>query len=305
MDRLETMKQGNQYLRVWLSDQVRQGLASLQAQPEQYWEDFAALMVDHKLGGIARRIHKIKSYLSSQHNVSDIMDEFAEIYLFCRGFDRIHVHSDAIRSDLLQIGGVSFRKEEIIRNSGLEDYWLILGTRTHAEEKLQVRRTWLLGEESARFAMILDFSWGTRSWEVDYIPGSAFRGEIVFYPGALPLRGLVKHSKLEARGFKTPAGHHCIHELVEDHTIKLTKNPWLRSYPYLLTDVVPVKKENEEEFRLVDKNLDFIVFAGKNESAAWKVFALGGMGPVDVFGEWDGEQLLILSAFKNDRLVIL
>ena len=127
-------------------------------------------MVDHKLGAIARRIQKIKLLLSSEHDVSNIIHEIAELYLFCRSFERIDQLSGPMRSELLQLGGKSYRKEAILKDAGQEDYWLILGVRKYAEEKLNVRRTWLLGEESRKFALILDFSWGNRDFD-DSVPG--------------------------------------------------------------------------------------------------------------------------------------
>ena len=299
------MRQGNLYLQVWLRDQIRQGLASLQAQPEQYWDDFAALMVDHKLGAIARRIQKIKSLLSAQHNIGALMHEFADLHLFCQGFERLDQVPDTVRDELLKLGGMSHRKEEILARTGQIDYWLVVGVRQYAEEKLNVRRTWLLGEECGKFALILDFSWGNQGFVIDYVAGSAFKGEIVFYPGITPLRALVKHSELEARAFSTPPGVEGINNMSRDFSKQLAQNPWLRSYPYLLTDVVPFKHEEDLDFRLIDRNRNFISFSGAHEQASWKLFALGGLEPVDVFGEWDGYQLSVLSAFRDGRLIVL
>lgn len=297
------MQAGNRHLQIWLKDQLRQGLASLQAQPPQYWEEFASLMVDSKLGAIARRILRIKENLSAQRDFEVLIDEIAELYLFSSAFPKIDRLPDQMQQDLLQMGGANLRKEDVLAADGLSDYWLVVGVGEYLEEKLRVRRTWLLGEKTGRFALILDFAWGNRSFETNYKMGTAFDAEVVFYPGQVPLRGLIRNSKYEARPFNTPSGIQGFGELSENFSTLLAKNPWLKTYPYLLVDVIP--RPDGNGFELVDRNGMALELKTEGHLSAWKLVSLSGFDPVDVFGEWDGYGFRAYTVFVAGRLVVL
>jgi hypothetical protein len=69
-----------------------------------------------------------------------------------------------------------------------------------------------------------------------------------------------------------------------------------------LTSVVPVRRGDawavaDVEGRLLPLRRTF--------GPAWELLALSGGSPVGLFGEWDGESLLPLSAFAGGRLVAL
>ncbi len=299
------MQDGNRHLHQWLCDQVRQGLASLQSQPTQYWDDFAALMVDFKMGAISRRIHRIKEQLKDEVNgLGKLADEIAELYLFSQGLRRIQELPAEFDLDLMQIGGMSLKKEEILSNAGKKDYWLVLGVREHNEDKLKVRRTWLLGESTGSFAMVLDFAWGFNTFEQTYRPGSAFMGEAIYYPGNVALRAVFRMAtNTKVRTYDTPAGVPNFRIVAERFSMIIAKNPWLHSFPFLINDVIPIFENNT--FKLIDCNGMAIQFKGNDNMAGWKAIAVSGHCPIDVAGEWDGHQFHCLSIFNEGRLISL
>jgi hypothetical protein len=65
--RIAQMMQGIQDLERWLKHVMETGLAEVREYPLSYWDDFAARMVDAKLGGIARKIRLIKDYLEADN----------------------------------------------------------------------------------------------------------------------------------------------------------------------------------------------------------------------------------------------
>ncbi|MEZ4949843.1 MAG: hypothetical protein R2784_10705 [Saprospiraceae bacterium] len=92
---------------------------------------------------------------------------------------------------------------------GISDTWQILGVSMSMEESLTARRTWLYGYRSEKFALILDFAFGSAPFDVVYKAGTAMEGMVVFYPGTFPIRALVKTREsvledvLPVKGFKS------------------------------------------------------------------------------------------------------
>ena len=115
---------------------------------------------------------------------------------------------------------------------------------------------------------------------IQYLAGSAFKGVVSYYPGVLPLRALVKHSEMEARAFNTPPGLNRVRQMALDFSTRLTQNPWLKSHPYLLTEVIPVKQQEGSGFRLIDRDREYISFTGIKELGGLEGFFLRGDGTI-------------------------
>src|SRR5688572_32876868 len=76
---------------------------------------------------------------------------------------------------------------------GVRDHWLVLGQRVEQEERLRVRHTWLWGADTGRAALLLDFAAAGQPLEPGLVPGLDADLTLAFYPGAYPLRAVVKH----------------------------------------------------------------------------------------------------------------
>jgi len=79
-------------------------------------------------------------------------------------------------------------------------------------------------------------------------------------------------------------------------------NPWLERYPLGLSPAVPVRREDswavaDGEGRLLPLRRGFAL--------GWELRAVSGGSPIGLFGEWDGESLLPLSASAGGRLIAL
>jgi hypothetical protein len=83
----------------------------------------------------------------------------------------------------------------------------VLGQRTVEEGRLKVRRTWLLGGETRRYALILQFAAAGASFAEGFVSGTAVRGELAFYPGANPLRAVVRSRSAGGNRVEKLPGH--------------------------------------------------------------------------------------------------
>jgi hypothetical protein len=298
--RLELMQNGVDELETWLCDLIEQGLANLQNAPANFWDEFAARMVDSKLGAVARRIRLFKNLMAVANRHEKLLGELGELYLFVQAFRRIEEMPPPLRQELLTFGGVTVKKDEVLQNVGVGDRWLVTGRTEGAEEDLRYRRVWLLGEKSRRHALILDFAWKNEPFPDNWITGSVFNGEVVFYPAAFPQRALVRKMEFSSDPFSGFDGLLDLDSFARQYAHALASNPWLMTFYALLADVIPVVKDGRGA--LVDIHKKQIPLYNDLD-ACWKLVAISGGRSLQFFGEWDGESFRPHSAIVQGKLV--
>lgn len=300
--RIQVMKAGVEELDQWLRDLIRQGLSSVEGLGPEFWERIAARMVDAKLGSVARRIRSFQKLMEQEQWHEDLLGALSELYLFVQSFRQLEGLPDALQEELLSYGGVNLKKEEVLEGPAVSDRWLVVGLVEGEEEKLRFRRTWLAGEQTGRFALILDFAWGRNRFEGHWVLGSALQGELVFYPGTYPVRALLKR----VQPYRQPMNEIQLtaggQEMLEHYAHALAKNPWLSGYPVLLGQVQAVQRSGE--IVLIDtRQMEIPVQAA--EEHQWVLYAVAAREPMTVFGEWNGHSFMALSVLGSGRVIQL
>ncbi len=288
--RLHAMQQGAGELAWWLRDLVHHGLAGAQQQAPEFWDDIARRMVDATLGGLARRIRMIKDLLREDNWPERVLGELALLHLATEGFQRCESLPDGLWADLLQFAGLNLKKEEVLQTGPVtDDCWQVLGISEGVQENLRYRRTWLAGERSCRYALLLDFAWGRTEFEHQWLTGQILEGEMAYYPSAYPLRALPKGEIVfaEERAFDLNGLAHAA-ELADQFARALSANPWLPVFPALLESVVPLVAH--EKFSLADLQGNVLPITCPPE-IGWSLVSKSAGQPIRVFGEWDGQAL--------------
>ncbi len=288
--RLTLMQQGAEELAWWLRDLMHHGLANAHQQPATFWEDMARRMVDAKLGGLARRIRLIKELLREENWPDRLLAELALLHLTCEGFQRSDNLPDGLWADLLQFAGLNLKKEEVLQTGPVvDDCWQVLGRSEGVEENLRYRRTWLMGERSERFALLLEFVWGRIEFESDWQTGQVLEGEMAFYPSAWPLRALTKGEIVVTRDANPQLpGLASFEALNAAYREALGANPWLMVLPVLLENVIP--RIEKGQFLLSDATGATLPLACTPETG-WRWVSVSAGRPIRVFAEWDGVAL--------------
>lgn len=302
--RLELMEQGVRELEEWLLDLARHGLSASEEQPPGFWDGFAARMVDAKLGAAARRIRNFKALAGSKGGFELLLEEMGELFLLAQAFRQLESLPEALQEEALSQMGLNRKKEEVLRQPTVQDIWLVAGqiTGEGEEDNLRYRRTWLLGEKSSRFALLLDFAWGRQGYDKHWAVGSSVEGELAFYPGAYPLRALFRNYKPCVRAFRGKSGYATLSDFAHAYASALAANPWLRTFPCLLAEVFPV--QDGGQLWLVDKDGKQLPVSSGG-IARWNLLAVSGGRPLQAFGEWDGKALTPLSVVAGGRVAPL
>ncbi|MBD2464670.1 SWIM zinc finger family protein [Oscillatoria sp. FACHB-1407] len=293
---------GIQDLRLWLEDRVRQGLATVQQEAYQVWDTVAARMVDAQAPGLARQLREMAGLANlSAGGHARLLERLGQLYLITEGFQHIDSLPLEVQADLRTQIGWTVSQDEVFNRKPHSDLWLVVGQRTEVEDRLRIRRTWLLGIGTATFALLLDFAHGQQPFEHSFLSGTCLEAELVFYPSAYPLRALIKTRQEAVLLSKQPPGKTTIAEAIATYSHAFAVCPWLEQFPLLLQAVVPFREG--DHWLIQDAQGAVLPLSNRLEPRqAWQLLALSGGTPLTIFGEWNGDDLLPLNVWMEESL---
>lgn len=298
-------------LQQWLQDILRQGLATLPAQPYSFWDQTAARLVDAQAPGLARRVRALASIPHSGEGwPARMLKAMGQLHLLVQGYGQLASLPPLLQAELRsQIGWTQSQEDLRLRLEtdpfvkSLTDTWQVLGRVVTEEENLQTQRVWLWGQEHRKTALVLSFAYGSNPLDVSLVPGSRFLGELIFYPGTGVQRAFVESQEVAESALPEKAlGLVSIGEAIAHYALALSQNPWLEQFPITVGRVSPCHQNNR--WWLQDETGQALpLVPGFNQG--WELMALAGGHPLTVFGEWDGTTLRPLSVWTETQLMTL
>ncbi|GIF03670.1 SWIM zinc finger family protein [Actinoplanes siamensis] len=297
-ERAERVAGGVTELRRWLDDQVEQGLADLGRRGRQAFEPLAARLVDAQAPGAASAVRRLGAIAGIGPQWADrLLGELAVLHLLATAYDRLDTLDPATAATVR--AGLGFRTpaEEVLAGSRVADRWQVLGQSDSDDGTLTTRRTWLHGSSTSRFALVLSFAAPGQPLAADLVPGTEFRGDLCFYPGAAPLRALVAARDSAAEPFGSPDGAGSVRATLSRWSVLLAADPFRYDGPMLLADVTP----SPDGF-LVDPAGDALPLAAGFREPWWLLAAAGGR-PAPVAAEWSSGGLRPLAAWVDGEFV--
>ena len=293
---------GLRELQTWLHDLAREGLSSVRSRGQGFWDAIAARMVDAQAAPLGRRLSHAGSmlYQSGLRDAEDLAaNELAAIYLLTRAWQRIGELPPALQADVRTLLGWTLNQDEVLRQPAVADRWRVLAQTVSDDERLRVRATWLRGASSGRWALVLHYAAGTQGFEQILHPGTEFDGELCYYPGAWPLRALVRQQS-GAHRIGDPGAACGLDALLDGYADALAVQPFLERHPVLLDGLVP---DSADHRLLCDaQGRRIALHPSFRPQHAFHLLALSGGHPLTIFGEWDGRTLRPLSVWDAGRL---
>jgi hypothetical protein len=183
----------------------------------------------------------------------------------------------------------------------VRDSWAVVAQLTTEDDRLRSQRTWLRGEETGRDALILAFAPAGQLLDPGVVFGTHVDADLVFYPGAAPMRALVAERHADPEPLDRLPGHRTLAAVLAARAEALARNPWLDRFPVALRDVVPAR--SGDRWAIVDADGDSFPLAERQ--AWWGLASVSGGHPVDVFAEADADSLTVMSVAANGRVVAL
>ena len=303
--RLATVRKGLDGLDLWLNDLVRQGLASVQTQPASFWERQAARLRDAQAPALDTRVRKLAAIPNASPDWPEkLLDELGKLALLTHAFRLEDQPGPEMREEVRLLIGWNLTQEEVsARGETVRDTWLIAGQVIEEAERGKTQRTWLFGSQSARPALVLQFSFAAQPFGEHFALGSQQEAELTFWPGSFPLRAQVRTRHSEPTPLKNRLpGYENIDTFLATVAQALGHQPWLDRFLALLCEVTPVCSDEGRVWTVCDKEGHALPLAGGDH---WLLLALAGGHPVDLAAEWDGEALRPLGVMADGEYTLL
>ncbi|MFK7798561.1 MAG: SWIM zinc finger domain-containing protein [Aureispira sp.] len=303
--RLVLMESGILELEQWLQDMVRQGIANTDAQKATFWNAAAAKMVDAKLPSIGVFLKETQQIMNQQQDWSElVVARLGTLYSWVEAFKKRAQLPTALQHALFERLGKTTTKAAVVAEGRLQqDDWLVLGSFEDVDvEGRDFRRLWLHGWNSGQHALLLDYAFGSASYEQQYLVGNVWRGQLAYYSPAYAQRATWVHAEpLSNFSAVKPLPSNSFEQALTAYSQALSQNPWLQHFPILLEDIRALWSP-QEELLLVDQvgqqiPLDRDTIS--SVSTQWKILALSGGHPITLMGEWDGHQFRPLSSLDS------
>lgn len=303
---------------LWSQDMVRHGLANLagDAQVRQQWSNMAARMVDAQAPGMSARIKEASDVIDSHPGwPKDLLVHLAHWQLLVDAVQRRESLPAPVKADVMTALGWPMDKVEVqAASDAVNDEWLVVGLRMiEREGRLLERRVWLQGLQTGRMALVLDYSQGGRGFESAWLQGRSYRCGLHFYPGNAPLRAMAANGNaqalvesdgqtLSAASLKDPLM--ALAQRVAANPLQMTQplwcdkaslhvldNQWLVAWPQ-------PEQQQVQAAKAVQPMHSAPVPAVISDREAWRLLALTGGAPMQLFGEWEQGRWRLLSAWQ-------
>ncbi len=235
LEKLAPLEAGFKDLEIWLMDTLETGLATLAAQPDSM-ANAASRAVDGKLTSIGRQLRLLAAAPQKDGLwLEKTLDKLSDLHLAVQSFRHREKLSEPLRFDLMAVAGIPLRKDFIQKVGGtVRDFWLAVGQSQFVEDGLLVRKTWLFGQKTIRFALILEYTPENQPFLEDWLTGFQYDGELTFYPSGHLQRTVVKSIELSDKLAAPIAGVSLFEKMGDQFSAALAAQPWLAELPVVL-----------------------------------------------------------------------
>lgn len=240
--RIQLTDEGITLLEQWLKDAMRQGLAALSRQSDDFWNHITTRLVDCQLSGLVGYVTTCKSLctLEDENLCRLALMELALLHLATRSYRQMHRLSPQQQLGLWIELGRNLREEEVrALGQRCDGQWLVVGHEKSYDEdtKLFTYDYWLTNSEGRiinyRYHV---FGKGTKIKDISLLVGDTLTATWVYYPTLYPLRVAPLSYDFVPFSF-VPVGYRYINDLLEAFAQGIGQNPWLNQLPAICTDM--------------------------------------------------------------------
>jgi SWIM zinc finger len=295
-DRIARLHDGLRALEQWLDDRMRLGLADPSIARASTWDDLAARLVDSRAGALANRVRRVAGLVGVGDDWhAAVLDELGLVHLLARGALGLATLPDGLDDAVALATGWQVRQADVLAGVPDSDRWHVLGRSDAREDRIEVRRCWLRGERTGRWAMLLSFAAFQQALDTSLVVGTTIDADLHRYPGS-GLRALLGR-RAELQPAPRPAGVTIADGLAEVGAA-IACEPWLERHPTCLLASVA-----RDRGRLLLTDVTGSVPLVLGDASAAVLVAAAADGPLTVTVEWTPRGMIPLTIHLDDRAI--
>jgi hypothetical protein len=300
-ERLARMLEGLAELDRWLEDRMRTGLADPALARYDTWDRLAARLVDARAGSLANRVRRLAGLVGASPDWhAEVLAELGMLHLIARAGRRVPELPGPLADAVAVVAGWQVRQADVLAGVPETDEWFVAGRSDTREDRIEVRRWWLRGSRSGRWAMLLSFAAYRQSLDDSFVPGTVVHADLHRYPGG-SLRALAGERFADPLPFAVPAdGPMAAAVAVASDEIgaAVAREPWLERFPAI---VLARPSVLDGRWVLTDAT-GSLPLVGPDRALATLLAASGG-APVPVTIEWTPWGVQPLTVHLPDRTI--
>jgi hypothetical protein len=296
-ERVARMMEGLVELDRWLEDRMRTGLADPALARYGTWDALAARLVDARAGALANRVRRLAGLVGAAPDwQAEVLAELGLLHLIAQAGRRLPTLPGNLADAVATASGWQVRQVEVLAGVPETDDWIVLGRSDTREDRIEVRRLWVRGVESGRWAMLLSFAAYQQVLDDSWVVGTVVRADLHRYPGDA-LRALAGTRHAEAMPIHRVDGL-SIADACAAIGSRVAIEPWIER---LAVTVTAAPTFSDRRWVLTDPTGSLPLLAGP--VALGSMLAGGDGGPITVTVEWTPRGLVPLTVHLDDRVL--
>jgi hypothetical protein len=305
-ERIATLVGGLVELDRWLEDRVRIGLADPSIARFATWDEVARRLTDARAGALANRVRRLAGRVGAEPDWhAHVLAEIGILHLLARAGQRVPQLPGELADGVAVACGWQVRKADVEATVPETDRWLVVGRSDTREDLVEVRRVWLRGIESGRWAMALSFAAYRQALDDSLATGTVVHGDVHRYPGSTQRALVGAVAAVDA----TPAAAAAAASDATTTTAGvcalvgtvLAAEPWLERVPAVVTAAVT---RSAGAWLLTDDagSLPIAPESARSDAVAILLAASAG-APLTIAVEWTARGFLPITVFLDDRTI--
>ena len=294
-ERVARMREGLVELDRWLEDRMRTGLADPSLAHYATWDELAARLVDARAGALANRVRRLAGLVGASPDWHDrVLAELGVLHLVAQAGLRVPDLPGDLADAVAATTGWQVRQADVLAGVPETDHWVVAGRSDTREDRIEVRRVWLWGRASGRWAMVLSFAAYRQSLDASLEVGTAVHADLFRYPGR-SLRALVGERRDE---LERPAAPDPLEVVAACDAVgrAVAAEPWLER---LAVTVLAAPTVADGRWVLTDHSGSLPLVGERGTLGALLAASLGETVPITV--EWTPHGVMPLTIHLPDR----
>lgn len=236
--RAQKVDAGVAEMSLWLRDQVRTGILAVPQNAYHFTDKIAARMVDAQASGLANRLKAMSGIDFYREGWQrQLLKHLSLNYLLATAYKNAAGLDENWQEEIRAMTGWNKTREEVLQQGEtVSDEWLALAVTQETLDKLKAEKVWLIGKNTGRMAMILNFIAPGQLYQQGFLTGAAAEADLCYYPGIAPLRVVVREQRQRRERF-LPKGFSSFDAMLEHTANSLSVNPFLTQIPVVLNEI--------------------------------------------------------------------